>query len=146
MRKSRGAKHIAPAPSRRLIRLGRMDHVNTLPRRTWPARASLALAAVLIALGGLGVLGWLLHLDRVVEPMEHMAPIMFNEAVCFLAIGIALLGREFGFVRAAWAGLIAAVLGLLTAFESFAGVNLRIDELFARDTLLVDTVQPGRGS
>ncbi len=123
-----------------------MDQVNTLPRRTWTERASLALAIILVVVGAGGVLGWLLHLDRLVEPMEHMAPIMFNEGLCFLAIGIALLGREFGIANAAWAGLVPAVIGLLTAFEGFLGVDLKIDELFARDILLVDTVQPGRGS
>jgi PAS domain S-box-containing protein len=123
-----------------------MDNVNTLPRRTWPERASLALAVVLIVIGSLSVLGWLLHVDRVVEPMEHMAPIMFNEGLCFLAIGAALLGREYGVAKAAWAGLIPAVLGFLAAFESFTGIDLKIDELFVRDSLLVDTVQPGRGS
>ena len=39
-------------------------------------------------------LGWLLHIDRLVEPIEHKAPIMFNEGLCFLAIGMALLGRD----------------------------------------------------
>jgi PAS domain S-box-containing protein len=123
-----------------------MDHVNTLPRRSWTERASLALAVILIVVGVDGVIGWLFQIDRMVEPVEHLAPIMFNEALCFLAIGGALLGRELGFRNAAWAGLVPLVVGLLMAFEGFFGVNLRIDELFARDTLLVDTVQPGRGS
>ena len=69
-------------------------------------------------------------------PIEHKAPIMFNEGLCFLAIGIALLGRELGYRRAVWAGLVPAVIGALTAFEGFSGVDLRIDELFARDALL----------
>ena len=73
-----------------------MDHVTTLPRRTWTERASLALAVILIVVGAGSIVGWFLHLDRIVEPMEHMAPIMFNEGLCFLAIGLALLGREFG--------------------------------------------------
>jgi PAS domain S-box-containing protein len=123
-----------------------MDHVNTLPRRSWPERASLAFAAVLVAIGAASILGWFLHVDRLVQPAEHMAPIMFNEGLCFLAVGLALLGREFGIANAAWAGLIAAVFGFLAALESFTGINLRIDEFFARDFLLVDTVQPGRGS
>jgi PAS domain S-box-containing protein len=123
-----------------------MDHVTTLPRRSWPERASFGLAVILVAIGVASILGWLLHLDRLVEPGEHMAPIMFNEGLCFLAIGVALLGREFGLVNAAWAGLVPAVFGLLTAIECFTGLSLRIDELFARDIFLVDTVQPGRGS
>jgi PAS domain S-box-containing protein len=123
-----------------------MDHVNTLPRRSWTERASLALAVLLIVVGLDGVLGWLANIDRMVEPIEHLAPIMFNEALCFLAIGAALLGRELGFGAAAWAGIVPAVVGTLMTLEGLFGINLRIDELFARDTLLVDTVQPGRGS
>ena len=125
-----------------------MDHVNTLPRRTWTERASLALAVILIVIGAGGVLGWLrCTSDRHgPEPMEHMAPIMFNEGLCFLAIGLALLGREYGITKAAWAGAVAAVVGFLTAIESFFNLDLHIDEVMARDILLVDTVHPGRGS
>ncbi|HEY1792505.1 MAG TPA: response regulator [Opitutaceae bacterium] len=120
--------------------------MNTLPRRTWPERASLALAIALVVIGAAGVLGWWLRVDRIVEPMEHMAPIMFNEALCFLAMGLALACREKKLRGAAWMGLVPAVIGFLTALECFFGFDFRIDELFARDILLVDTVQPGRGS
>ena len=123
-----------------------MDHVNTLPRRSWIERASLALAVILIGIGLLSTLGWFLHLDRMVEPIEHKAPIMFNEGLCILAIGAALLGRELKSPKAAWAALGAAVVGAMTGLEGITGVDLKIDELFARDILLVDTVQPGRGS
>ena len=123
-----------------------MDHVNTLPRRSWIERVSLALAVILIGIGLLSTVGWFLHLDRLVEPIEHKAPIMFNEGLCFLAIGAALLGRELKAPRAAWAGFFAAMVGTLTAIEGILGNDLRIDELLVRDSLLVDTVQPGRGS
>ena len=123
-----------------------MDHVNTLPRRSWIERVSLALAVILLGIGLLSTLGWFLHLDRLVEPIEHKAPIMFNEGLCILAIGAALLGRELKAPKAAWAALGAAVVGAMTAIEGITGIDLKIDELFARDILLVDTVQPGRGS
>jgi hypothetical protein len=71
---------------------------------------------------------------------------MFNEGLCILAIGAALLGRELKSPKAAWAALGAAVVGAMTALEGITGVDLKIDELLARDILLVDTVQPGRGS
>jgi PAS domain S-box-containing protein len=123
-----------------------MDHVNTLPRRTWTERVSLALAVILVAVGIASPLGWVFKVDRLVQPIEHLSPIMFNEGLCFLAIGIALFGREFGVKNAGWAGLAAGVIGGLTVIEGVTGVDLRIDELFTRDTLLIDTVQPGRGS
>jgi PAS domain S-box-containing protein len=123
-----------------------MEHVNTLPRRSWTERASLALAVILVAIGIVTPLGWVFHLDMLVLPVDHQSPITFNEGLCFLALGIAFFGREFGVTRAAWAGLAAGVLAALTALEGFSGIDLRIDELIVRDTLLIDTSQPGRGS
>ena len=123
-----------------------MDHVNTLPRRSWIERVSLALAVILIGIGLVAVAGWFLHVDRLVQPIEHKAPIMFNEGLCILALGIAFMGRELRAGRAAWAGLVASVIGILTALETILGTDFRIDELMVRDSLLIDTVQPGRGS
>ena len=125
-----------------------MDNVTTLPRRPWAERVSLALAAVLVVIGVSTLVGWLFHIDSLVQPFARFAPapIKANEGLCFLAIGLALLGREFGVRKAAWAALVPVVLGLMIAAEGFFGVDLRIDELLARDFLLIDTVYPGRGS
>jgi PAS domain S-box-containing protein len=123
-----------------------MDNVTTLPRRSWTERASLALAFILVVIGAWSLLGWVFHLDALLQPVEHQAPIKANEGLCFLAIGIALLGREFGIRKAGWAAIAPALIGGLTALESLFGIDLRIDELLAHDSLLVDTVQPGRGS
>jgi len=123
-----------------------MENVSTLPRRSWTERASLALALILLVIGACSVLGWIFHLDGFLQPVEHQAPIKANEGLCFLAIGLALIGREFGVRRAAWAAAAPALIGALTAIEGLLGVDLRIDELLAHDSLLVDTVQPGRGS
>ena len=123
-----------------------MDNVTTLPRRSWTERLSLALAAILTVIGAGALAGWVFHVDYLVAPFERLASIKANESLCFLAIGLALLGREFGIRRAAWAAIVPAVLGVLTAAESFLDVNLRIDELIVHDPLLVGTVEPGRGS
>ena len=123
-----------------------MDQVITLPRRSWTERASLVLALVLVAIGAWALIAWVFHAESMLQPVGHAAPIKANEGLCFLAIGLALAGREFGFGRAAWAAVVPALLGGLTALEGFFGTDLRIDELLTRDSLLVDTVQPGRGS
>jgi len=102
------------------------------------------MAVILVGLGICSPLGWVFHMDRLVQPIEHVSPIMFNEGLCFLALGIALFGREYGIPKAAWAGLLAGLIAGLTAFEGVTGLDLRIDELFVRDTL--DASQPGRGS
>src|SRR5271165_1442468 len=123
-----------------------MDPVITLPRRSWTERASLALALALVVIGAWALVGWIFHADSMLEPIGRAAPIKANEALCFLAIGLALAGRELGIRRAAWAAVVPALVGGLTSLEGFFGVDLKIDELLARDSLLVDTAQPGRGS
>jgi len=125
-----------------------MENVTTLPRRSWAERTSLALACALVVIGAWTLIGWLFHVDFMVQPFARFAPapIKANEGLCFLAIGLALLGREFGIRNAAWASLVPALVGAMTAAESLWGIDLRIDELIARDSLLIETVFPGRGS
>ncbi len=122
-----------------------MDNVNTLPRRSWTERTSLSLGGLVVGIGLLSLGAWVFHVETLVQHPEHLAPIKVNEALCFVAIGLALLGRELGFKKAANVAIIPAALGLLTALEGLFGIDLRIDELLARDTLLIDTAQPGRG-
>jgi hypothetical protein len=71
-----------------------MDHVITLPRRSWTERASIALAAILVVIGVCALTGWLFHIELLVAPFAHQAPIKVNEALCFIAMGVALIGRE----------------------------------------------------
>src|SRR5271169_7136891 len=123
-----------------------MDPVITLPRRSWTERASLAFAFSLVVMGVWALVGWVFHAESMLEPIGRAAPIKANEGLCFLAIGLALAGRELGIRRAARAAVVPALVGGLTALEGFFGVDLKIDELLAHDSLLVDTVQPGRGS
>jgi len=124
-----------------------MDNVNTLPRRSWAERTSLALAGITVAVGTWTLLGWIFHVDGMVQLGQFApAPIKANEGLCFLAIGLALLGREFGARKAALAALLPAIVGIMTVAENLFKVDLRIDELIARDSLLIETVFPGRGS
>jgi hypothetical protein len=102
MRKCRGRKHVAPRTWGRLPSPGPMDNVTTLPRRSWTERLSLALAAILVVIGAGALAGWVFHVEVLVAPLERLASIKVNEALCFLAIGLALLGREFGIGKAPW--------------------------------------------
>src|ERR1039457_3486332 len=112
-----------------------MDNVSTLPRRSWTERASLALALLLVLVGALALFAWVFHIDSLLQPAEHAAPIKANEGLCFLAIGLALIGREFGLKRAAWAAAVPALIGGLTTLEGLLGIDLKIDELIAHDSL-----------
>ena len=72
-----------------------MDNVTTLPRRSWAERTSLALACALVVIGLWTLIGWTFHIEAMVQPFARLAPapIKANEGLCFLAIGLALVGR-----------------------------------------------------
>ena len=123
-----------------------MDHLPTLPRRSWTERVSLALACVLLVIGAAALAGWWFGLDFIVETLPHYSPIKANEALAFVLLGAVLLGRELGWDRSAWVAVAPALIGGLTVIEHLLDSNLGIDEALARDHLLIDTSMPGRTS
>jgi PAS domain S-box-containing protein len=123
-----------------------MSYLPTLPRRSWLERSSLALAVGLVLLGFISIVGWILGLDPVIQPLANCAAFKINNAICVLGLGLGLLGLELGWRKTAWTALVPAIISGLTLAESIFHVNLRIDELFVHDHLLADTAQPGRMS
>ena len=126
-----------------------MDSLSTLPHRTWLERASLSLAGVLVFLGGVTLLGWWLHLDELLVPLPSsppMAPMKANSALGFLVLGGVLLAVEFGRRRLAAFAFGPVLIGLITLFEDLSGRSFNIDEVLARDHLLIGTAQAGRMS
>jgi PAS domain S-box-containing protein len=79
-------------------------------------------------------------------PQFAPSPIKANEGLCFLGLGIALIGREIGNKRAPWAAGLAALVTFITLLEWAFRIDLRVDELLAKDSLLIETLYPGRGS
>ncbi|HUR60099.1 MAG TPA: PAS domain-containing protein, partial [Opitutaceae bacterium] len=122
-----------------------MSSLPTLPQRSWLERASLALAWLLMGIGGTTIFGWLLNLPEVLQPFGERAPLVFNGALSFLVIGTVLLGFELR-RPLAFLAVVPAILGALTAMEYFTSSPSGIDELVVRDHLLIDTEHAGRMS
>ena len=76
-----------------------MSSLPTLPRRSWLERSSLALAVILVMLGAFAMVGWILRIDALVQPLANFAAFKFNNALCVLSLGLALLGLELGWTR-----------------------------------------------
>jgi len=123
-----------------------MAFLPTLPRRSWLERSSFGLAVALIVIGVAGLLGGLLHVDGLVQPLANGASFKANNALCVLALGLALLGLELGWLNATWIAGLPATIAALTLFENVFRVNLHIDEFIVHDELPLDTSQPGRMS
>ncbi|MES1166701.1 MAG: PAS domain S-box protein, partial [Pseudomonadota bacterium] len=101
---------------------------------------------MLAALGVAALAGWLLHLNALIQFPSDFAPIKANVAVCALVLGVVLVGLAQGWTRLAWLAPVPAVIGALTLVEQVFNQDFRIDELLARDYLVIDTAMPGRMS
>ncbi|MBI5381642.1 MAG: response regulator [Opitutae bacterium] len=121
-----------------------MANLPTLPRRTWLEQLLLGLAVALIVIGGLTLIGWWFRLDGLLQPLTGMAPLKANAGLGILLLGVALLLAELSHKRFSGLALLPALIGAVTLLEHIIGVNLQIDELLARDHLLIDTAHPGR--
>jgi len=99
------------------------------------ARVVLVAGLLTAVLGGLIILGWHLHLTRVVQLGPSVAPMQYNTALAFLLSGLSLVVGDRSVTstrRARWAvagGAVVAALGLLTVLEYVAGWDLAIDQV-----------------
>ncbi len=95
-------------------------------------------AAASVAIGGLVLIGWVLDLDLLKTGMSGSGTTMkMNAALAFVAAGIALWLLEGPGVPARRAaiglGAVVFAIGGLTLLEHALEVDLRIDQLLARD-------------
>ena len=123
-----------------------MASLPTLPRRSWLERGSLTLALALTVTGVGTLAGWWLHLDELLQPVADRAVLKVNGALGFAVLGFVLMAIEFGRRRLAALALVPAAIGVLTLVEILFRRNFQLDELLARDHLLILTEQPGRMS
>src|SRR3954468_3210825 len=116
-----------------------MEPLPTLPRRSWLERSSGALAGALILVGAFSLAGWWLHEDSLLQPfsLTNFAAIKANTALCFFLLGLVLLAIELGWCRLAWFALGPVAIGALTLLENILNRDWGIDELLARDHLLI---------
>ena len=118
--------------------------MNRLPVR-------LALCGTLMLLGALVAAGWLLEIEVLKSVLPGLSTMKFNTALCFMLLGIGLVGAGSGNrqarLLAAACGAVLTIIGGLTLAEYLWGYQLGIDELFVTDTgVLTGSGVPGRMS
>lgn len=89
--------------------------------------------------------GWLLKIPVLYQVFPDLAPMQFNNALCFLFLGLAGI---FYTQHSPRLHLVFSSLGLLLALLTFIqypfGINLGIDELVIQTQSIVPTAYPGR--
>ncbi len=96
-----------------------------------------------VAIAGLAILGWHLHIPQFVQWTPEAEPLHYNGAIGFLLFGLGLLcliKKRYEWF-ALIAGVIIAVLGGVILAEYLFSVNRGIDQLFIQEF-----VHPGRVS
>jgi PAS domain S-box-containing protein len=107
-----------------------------------PSIVSRAAGAISVALGAVVLLGWILDISVLKTALPGLAGMPANTAICFVLLGVALLGPRRAAVLATSA---AAVIALLTLAE-YLGWSVGIDQLLFRDTSPLSATAPGRPS
>jgi PAS domain S-box-containing protein len=106
-------------------------------------------AALLAALGGAVLWGWVFDVPALKSVVPGFASLKANGAACFVLTGLALalLDGPETCPRRQWGMALAAVVILisgLTLLEQFAWLGLAIDQLLIQDTDTPPWLHPGR--
>lgn len=115
-------------------------------KHTKSLRAGIAIVAgITSAMAVIVIAGWHLSIPKVVQLHPTFVPMQYNTALGFFALGAGLMAHLSGRlrIRPVFAALLF-LIGTLTLVEYVFGVDLRIDELFMRHDIVVQTSHPGR--
>lgn len=105
---------------------------------------TLLFAAVLL-LGVSVMLGWILGIESLVQVAPTLAPMQFNNALCFVLLGIAGLGYVVNPKRFVLPfATFGIVLSSLTLIQYLLNIDFRIDLLFINTHEIIPTAHPGR--
>ena len=113
-------------------------------------RPAAIIGGLLVLLGGTVLIGWWLHLPRLIHLLPNLSPMVINTALAFMLAGTALMlmrpGRRLALqVASAAAGLIALLATLVLA-EHLLQVDLGIDQAPLHAWLRDAGGHPGRMS
>jgi len=94
------------------------------------------------------IAGWISHVAILVQVRPTLAPLQFNNAVCFIlaGTGLALWGLDRGLKAIPILGFVTALIGGLTMAEYLFHVNLRLDQVFFHPYITTETLVAGRMS
>jgi two-component system sporulation sensor kinase C len=108
-------------------------------RRLWTASGW-----ALIVMGGAAIIGWILTIRVLVQPIETRAPLRPAAALGLFALGVAALACDRGLRRTALVlGTTAAAIGLTGLLELVTGSSLGLDGLPLRPDLEALIGRPG---
>jgi signal transduction histidine kinase len=102
-------------------------------------------AAGNLALGGIVMLGWLIHSAAIVQILPGYSPMQFNTAGGFFLLGLGLLSVSWGatlLTRFCGAGVFA--IAGLTLFQDLTGTSLGIDQALVTAFIADASAAPGR--
>lgn len=111
----------------------------------WLRRGVGAAGGASILLGILVMAGWHLKSYPLIQVIPGFTPMQYNTALCFSACGAGLVLLLAGKPRfAGGLGIFTGLIGLLSAFQQFANLNLKVDQLFHRPFTTLNVESPGR--
>ena len=99
------------------------------------SRFSSYISSLSIAFGGMVLIGWAFHIQRLKGIISGQVAVKANAAVCFVLIGLALWlaisgsRRRFASLLSTLLALLASFIGLLSFLEYWKGWDLGIDQL-----------------
>ncbi|HWB60457.1 MAG TPA: CHASE domain-containing protein [Chthoniobacteraceae bacterium] len=124
------------------------NYVIVITKAKKPRSAAWA-GGVCAAMGMAVMLGWIFHIQTLVQVRPSLAPMQFNTALCVMLAGAGLWMFQRDWTRWTLAlalGWAVTVLTGLTLCECLTGMDLRIDQLFFHAYIFTQTSQPGRMS
>ena len=120
------------------------------PVHWWVERARVLLCLASIGIGGVAMLGWLLHVQILKTALPGLTTMKLSTALGLVAAGSGCLcvpprpGATGRRVLLAACVLFLLAAGLGTLIEYLSGVGLGIDELFVADPATTSKPYPGR--
>lgn len=108
-------------------------------------RVNILLYAIALLLGLIVIIGWNLQVLAIVRGFPGLAPMQYNNALCFILLGSAGLAYQFENRRALlFFALLGFLISGLTLLQYLVQTDFGIDLLLMNTNELIPTAHPGR--